>query len=89
MRHTHYLNATTASSIKKSFATCMDCAQIVVVSGTRVESAMSDDKLITPLGQSVFFAYVDAYAKKHNITRDEAIEQISKGDGGVIEDGSE
>jgi hypothetical protein len=50
---------------------------------------MSDDKLITPLGQSVFFAYVDAYAKKHNITRDQAIEQISKGDGGVIEDGSE
>jgi hypothetical protein len=35
---------------------------------------------ITPLGQSVFFAYVEAYAKKHNITRDEAIIQLSNGD---------
>ena len=35
---------------------------------------------LTPLGQSVFFAYVEAYAKKHNITRDEAIIQISNGD---------
>jgi len=34
----------------------------------------------TPLGQSVFFAYVDAYAKKHNITTDEAIVQLSNGD---------
>jgi len=35
---------------------------------------------LTPLGQSVFFAYVEAYAKKHNITRDEAIIQLSNGD---------
>lgn len=43
---------------------------------------MSDNDAfsITPLGQSVFFAYVEAYAKKHNITRDEAIIQISNGD---------
>lgn len=43
---------------------------------------MSDDQgfAITPLGESVFFAYVEAYAKKHNITRDEAIIQISNGD---------
>ena len=34
----------------------------------------------TPLGQSVFFAYVEAYAKKHNITRDEAIIQLSNGE---------
>jgi hypothetical protein len=34
----------------------------------------------TPLGQSVFFAYVEAYAKKHNITREEAIIQLSNGD---------
>lgn len=80
MRHTQYQNATTASSIKKSFATCMDCAQIVVVSGTRMESALSNGFEQTPLGQSVFFAYVEAYAKKHNITRDEAIIQLSNGD---------
>ena len=43
---------------------------------------MSDNDAfsITPLGQSVFFAYVEAYAKKHNITRDEASIQISNGD---------
>ena len=43
---------------------------------------MSDNDAfsITPLGQSVFFAYVEAYAKKHNITRDEAIIQLSNGD---------
>ncbi len=43
---------------------------------------MSDNQgfSITPLGQSVFFAYVEAYAKKHNITRDEAIIQLSNGD---------
>ena len=42
---------------------------------------MSDDGFAqTPLGQSVFFAYVEAYAKKHNITRDEAIIQLSNGD---------
>lgn len=35
---------------------------------------------LTPLGQSVFFAYVEAYAKKHNITRDEAIVRISNAD---------
>jgi len=80
VRHTHYLNATTASSIKRSFATCMDCAQIVVVSGMRVESVMSNGFEQTPLGQSVFFAYVEAYAKKHNITRDEAIIQLSNGE---------
>lgn len=80
MRHTHYLNATTASSIKKSFATCMDCAQIVVVSGTRMESALSNGFEQTPLGQSVFFAYVEAYAKKHNITREQAIIDLSNGD---------
>jgi len=34
----------------------------------------------TPLGQSVFFAYVEAYAKKHNITREEAIIALSNGD---------
>ena len=34
----------------------------------------------TPLGQSVFFAYAEAYAKKHNITREEAIIQLSNGD---------
>ena len=34
----------------------------------------------TPLGQSVFFAYVEAYAKKHNITREEAIIELSNGD---------
>jgi hypothetical protein len=73
----------------KSFVTLQGFAKIVVKIVKRQEQSMSDDKLITPLGQSVFFAYVDAYAKKHNITRDQAIEQISKGDGGVIEDGSE
>jgi len=78
-----------AKNLLKSFVTLQDYAKIVVKIVKRQEQSMSDDKLITPLGQSVFFAYVDAYAKKHNITRDEAIEQISKGDGGVIEDGSE
>lgn len=34
---------------------------------------------ITPLGESVFFAYVEAYAKKHSITRDEAIIRLSNG----------
>ena len=33
---------------------------------------------LTPLGQSVYFAYVQAYAKKHNITQDEAIIRLSK-----------
>lgn len=42
---------------------------------------MTDDAFsTTPLGQSVFFAYVEAYAKKHNITRDEAIIRLSNGD---------
>ena len=43
---------------------------------------MSDNEgfITTPLGQSVFFAYVEAYAKKHNITRDEAIIKLSNGD---------
>lgn len=43
---------------------------------------MTDDKgfSTTPLGQSVFFAYVEAYAKKHNITREQAIIQLSNGD---------
>ena len=43
---------------------------------------MTDDDrfYLTPLGQSVFFAYVEAYAKKHSITRDEAMIQLSKGD---------
>jgi hypothetical protein len=43
---------------------------------------MSDNEAFstTPLGQSVFFAYVEAYAKKHNITREEAIVQLSNGD---------
>jgi hypothetical protein len=40
----------------------------------------NDKFTITPLGQSVYFAYVDAYAKKHNITRDEAIKRISERD---------
>jgi len=35
---------------------------------------------IKPLGHSVFFGNVEAYAKKHNITRDEAIIQLSNGD---------
>jgi hypothetical protein len=35
---------------------------------------------LTPLGQSVFFAYVEAYAKKHNITREQAIIDLSNGD---------
>lgn len=34
--------------------------------------------VLTPLGQSVYFAYVEAYAKKHNITNDEAIIRLSK-----------
>ena len=80
MRHTQYLNATTASSIKKSFATCMEFVQNVAVSGMRVESVMSNGFEQTPLGQSVFFAYVEAYAKKHNMTRDEAIIQLSNGE---------
>jgi hypothetical protein len=46
----------------------------------------NDKFTITPLGQSVFFAYVDAYAKKHNITHDEAVTKLSKGDGGVFDD---
>ena len=46
----------------------------------------NDRFTITPLGQSVFFAYVDAYAKKHNITRDEAVDRLSKGDGGTFDD---
>jgi hypothetical protein len=58
----------------------MDCAQIVVVSGTRMESALSNGFEQTPLGQSVFFAYVEAYAKKHNITREQAIIDLSNGD---------
>jgi hypothetical protein len=58
----------------------MECAKSVAASGTRVESAMSDGFEQTPLGQSVFFAYVEAYAKKHNITRDQAIIQLSNGD---------
>ena len=41
---------------------------------------MTDGFEQTPLGQSVFFAYVEAYAKKHNITREEAIVQLSNGD---------
>ena len=46
----------------------------------------NDKFTITPLGQSVFFAYVDAYAKKHNITHDEAVTRLSKGEGGVFDD---
>jgi hypothetical protein len=34
--------------------------------------------VLTPLGQSVYFAYVEAYAKKHSITHDEAIIRLSK-----------
>ena len=43
---------------------------------------MSDNDAfsLTPLGQSVFFAYVEAYAKKHNITREQAIIQLSNGE---------
>jgi hypothetical protein len=33
---------------------------------------------LTPLGQSVYFAYIEAYAKKHNISNDEAIIRLSK-----------
>jgi hypothetical protein len=40
----------------------------------------------TPLGQSVFFAYVEAYAKKHGITQDEAVIKLSNGDGGTFDD---
>lgn len=36
--------------------------------------------VLTPTGQSVFFAYVEAYAKKHNITREQAIIQLSNGE---------
>jgi hypothetical protein len=41
---------------------------------------MSDETgfVLTPLGQSVYFAYVEAYAKKHNITHDEAVIRLSK-----------
>lgn len=41
---------------------------------------MTDGFAQTPTGQSVFFAYVEAYAKKHSITREEAIIQLSNGD---------
>lgn len=41
---------------------------------------MTDGFETTPTGQSVFFAYVEAYAKKHNITREEAIVKLSSGD---------
>jgi hypothetical protein len=41
---------------------------------------MTDGFEQTPLGQSVFFAYVEAYAKKHNITREQAIIDLSNGD---------
>jgi hypothetical protein len=39
-----------------------------------------DSFTLTPLGQSVYFAYVEAYAKKHNLTREQAIVELSKGD---------
>lgn len=49
---------------------------------------MSDNDAfsLTPLGQSVFFAYVEAYAKKHGITQDEAVIKLSNGDGGTFDD---
>lgn len=40
---------------------------------------MSDEKyVLTPLGESVYFAYVTALAKKHNCTYEEAIEIAKK-----------
>lgn len=44
------------------------------------ETNNNDAFSVTPLGQSVFFAYVEAYSKKHGITRDEAIRRISNAD---------
>ena len=41
---------------------------------------MSEEKgfALTPLGQSVYFAYIEAYAKKHNISNVEAVIRLSK-----------
>lgn len=78
----HLLNVTPATSLLKSFATLQGFAEIVATFAKRQEQIMSDENGFaqTPLGQSVFFAYVEAYAKKHNITREEAIIQLSNGD---------